>query len=206
MAFNWLWTGGTVIEPARTLFLERFERDGYRPAIDHARGELRERDPVRGFPALEAVVRDYVLARLVAAGRPVPGPNDALAGFWSSNGTVPVESVEAFEIEGEVVWLVANDSNRRFVCTCREYHRPTCQAPYGHCRHITMISIAGVPLSYAVVGPLAAAFGVDATLIGAGLLGAAVTIAFMLYPRARDPERDGSLAEALPAETSVVPG
>jgi hypothetical protein len=91
-----LWTGGTVIEPARTLFLERFERDGYRPAIDHARGELRERDPVRGFPALEAVVRDYVLARLVAAGRPVPGPNDALAGFWSSNGTVPVESVESF--------------------------------------------------------------------------------------------------------------
>jgi peptidoglycan/xylan/chitin deacetylase (PgdA/CDA1 family) len=36
-----------------------------------------------------------------------------------------------------------------------------------------MISIAGVPLSYAVVGPLAAAFGVDATLIGAGLAGAA---------------------------------
>lgn len=69
-----------------------------------------------------------------------------------------------------------------------------------------MISIAGVPLSYAVVGPLAAAFGVDATLIGAGLIGAAVTIAFMYLPGARDPERDGSLAGPVPAETSPVPG
>lgn len=68
-----------------------------------------------------------------------------------------------------------------------------------------MISIAGVPLSFAVVGPAAAAFGVDATLIGAGVIGAAITIAFMFYPGARDPERDGSLVEA-PAGTSPVPG
>jgi transmembrane secretion effector len=68
-----------------------------------------------------------------------------------------------------------------------------------------MISIAGVPLSFAVVGPAAAAFGVDATLIGAGVIGAAITIAFMFYPGARDPERDGSLVEAR-AETSAVPG
>ena len=68
-----------------------------------------------------------------------------------------------------------------------------------------LISIAGVPLSFAVVGPAAAAFGVDATLIGAGVIGAAITIAFMFYPGARDPERDGSLAEAS-AKTSAVPG
>jgi hypothetical protein len=68
-----------------------------------------------------------------------------------------------------------------------------------------LISIAGVPLSFAVVGPAAAAFGVDATLIGAGVIGAAITIAFMFYPGARDPEHDGSLAEAS-AGTSVVPG
>ena len=68
-----------------------------------------------------------------------------------------------------------------------------------------MISIGGVPLSFAVVGPAAAAFGVDATLIGAGLIGAAITIAFMFYPGARAPERDGSLIEARP-ETSAVPG
>jgi hypothetical protein len=60
-----------------------------------------------------------------------------------------METVEAFEIEGEVVWLVANDSNRRFVCTCRDYHKPTCLAPYGTCRHTVMISsrLAGEPVN-----------------------------------------------------------
>ena len=60
-----------------------------------------------------------------------------------------METVEAFEIEGEVVWLLAKDSSRRFVCTCREYHRPTCLEPYGHCRHITIISsrVDGHPIT-----------------------------------------------------------
>jgi hypothetical protein len=75
-----------------------------------------------------------------------------------------------------------------------------------------MISIAGVPLSFAVVGPAADLFGVDATLIAAGVLGCLATLAFMFFPGAREPERDGSLeaaraAEARPpAETSAVPG
>jgi DHA3 family tetracycline resistance protein-like MFS transporter len=67
-----------------------------------------------------------------------------------------------------------------------------------------MISIAGVPISFAIVGPLAAAFGVDATLIGAGVLGAVITIAFMFVRGARDPERDGRLAEPV-AERSPAP-
>jgi hypothetical protein len=66
-----------------------------------------------------------------------------------------------------------------------------------------MISTAGVPLSFAVVGPAAAAFGVDATLIAAGVLGAAFTIAFMFYPGARGPERDGSI-DAVRAEGEVA--
>ena len=69
-----------------------------------------------------------------------------------------------------------------------------------------MISIGGVPLSFAVVGPLASAFGADATLVGAGLIGAAVTIAFMFFPGARDPERDGSLDSARDAGISAAPG
>ena len=69
-----------------------------------------------------------------------------------------------------------------------------------------LISIGGVPLSFAVVGPLASAFGVDATLIGAGLIGAAVTIGFMLFPGARDPERDGSLDPAAAPRISAAPG
>jgi hypothetical protein len=51
-----------------------------------------------------------------------------------------METVEAFEIEGQVVWLVASESDRRFVCTCRDYHQPTRLAPYGSCRHTVMIS------------------------------------------------------------------
>ena len=69
-----------------------------------------------------------------------------------------------------------------------------------------LISIGGVPLSFAVVGPLASAFGADATLIGAGLIGAAVTIAFMFFPGARDPERDGSLDSARDARISAPSG
>jgi MFS family permease len=65
-----------------------------------------------------------------------------------------------------------------------------------------LISTAGVPLSFAVVGPAADAFGVDATLIAAGVLGAAITFAFMFYPGARGPERDGSI-EAARAEREV---
>jgi len=67
-----------------------------------------------------------------------------------------------------------------------------------------MISTAGVPLSFAVVGPAAATFGADATLIAAGVLGAAITFLFMFYPGARDPERDGSLAEADAAANVTV--
>jgi MFS family permease len=59
-----------------------------------------------------------------------------------------------------------------------------------------MISIAGLPLSFAVVGPLASWVGTDETLILAGVLGAAVTIGAMFIHGARSPERDGRLAEA----------
>jgi MFS family permease len=58
-----------------------------------------------------------------------------------------------------------------------------------------MITIMGAPVSFLVVGPLAAAFGADRVLIVAGILGAAATLVIMAFPGARDPERDGSLAE-----------
>jgi hypothetical protein len=66
-----------------------------------------------------------------------------------------------------------------------------------------MISIAGVPLSFAVVGPAADVFGVDATLIAAGVLGGAITLAFMFYPGARGPERDGSIEAARTMDMEV---
>jgi MFS family permease len=58
-----------------------------------------------------------------------------------------------------------------------------------------MITLAGVPLSFAAVGPLAEAIGADTTLILAGLVGGGVTLLFMFIPGARAPERDGSLAD-----------
>jgi MFS family permease len=61
-----------------------------------------------------------------------------------------------------------------------------------------MITIAGLPISFALVGPLADRFGADATLIGAGIVGGGITIVLMFLPGARDPERDGSLDEVEP--------
>ena len=55
------------------------------------------------------------------------------------------------------------------------------------------ISTALVPLSYALTGPVAKALGSQATLVGAGLLGAGVTLAFLFLPGMRDIERGGTL-------------
>ena len=57
------------------------------------------------------------------------------------------------------------------------------------------ISIGLLPVSYALTGPMAAAFGERATLIGAGVLGAAVTFAFLFVPGLRSVERDERLLE-----------
>jgi MFS family permease len=64
-----------------------------------------------------------------------------------------------------------------------------------------MISTLGVPLSFAITGPTAEAIGHDATLIWAGVIGGGITLAFMLVPGARGPERDGSLEASEPSIT-----
>jgi predicted MFS family arabinose efflux permease len=57
-----------------------------------------------------------------------------------------------------------------------------------------LVSTAGVPLSFALVGPIAAAIGARQTLILAGVAGAIVILAFLIFiPGTRGPERDGSL-------------
>jgi DHA3 family tetracycline resistance protein-like MFS transporter len=58
------------------------------------------------------------------------------------------------------------------------------------------ISIALVPISYAFTGPVAGALGARTTLVGAGLLGGAVTLAFLFLPGMRDVEHDERLAGA----------
>ncbi|GAA3291619.1 MFS transporter [Dactylosporangium vinaceum] len=51
------------------------------------------------------------------------------------------------------------------------------------------ISISLVPLSYAMAAPVANAIGIQNTLIGAGVLGAVVTLAFLYLPGMRSPKQ-----------------
>jgi MFS family permease len=55
------------------------------------------------------------------------------------------------------------------------------------------ISIALVPISYAFTGPVAEVFGPQETLVGAALLGGAITLSFLFLPGMRDIERSGVL-------------
>jgi Transmembrane secretion effector len=48
-----------------------------------------------------------------------------------------------------------------------------------------LISIGLLPISFAITGPVSSALGVRTTLIGAGILGAAVTLAALLVPGVR---------------------
>jgi hypothetical protein len=66
------------------------------------------------------------------------------------------------------------------------------------------LSIGLLPVSYAITGPIAGAIGVEATLIGAGMLGGIITLAFMFVPGLYDTERDGSLhvGSAVPTESA----
>jgi DHA3 family tetracycline resistance protein-like MFS transporter len=51
-----------------------------------------------------------------------------------------------------------------------------------------LISISLLPVSFAITGPVAGAVGVRATLVGAGLIGAAATLAALFIPGMRDAE------------------
>ncbi len=63
-----------------------------------------------------------------------------------------------------------------------------------------MVSIGLVPVSFALTGPAAGLFGVDRTMIGAGIAGGVVFTAFLFLPGMRDTERsrDGLRAQPLP--------
>jgi MFS family permease len=52
------------------------------------------------------------------------------------------------------------------------------------------MSLGLIPISFALTGPIAEAIGAQTTLIGAGICGAAITIAFLFLPGMRDTERE----------------
>ena len=57
-----------------------------------------------------------------------------------------------------------------------------------------LMSISLVPLSFALIGPIAQGIGDDATMLWAGVLGAAVTTAFLFVPGVCATERNRDLA------------
>lgn len=111
----------------------------------------------------------------------------AVAGYgfaytrWHAVGAAAV--VGGFEAAGAVAWV-----------TTRQRSVPA------HLRgRISsfewFISVALVPVSYAVTAPVAAAVGIRQTLVGAGVLGSLVTFGFLFIPGVRDPERCAGLIE-----------
>jgi MFS family permease len=88
----------------------------------------------------------------------------------------------ALETAGTIVWA-----------TTKQRHVPA--ALLGRVSSLDwLISIGLLPLSFALTGPVTAAIGAQATLIGAGLIGGAVTFGALLLPGMRDLESvDGDL-------------
>jgi hypothetical protein len=80
----------------------------------------------------------------------------------------------ALEAAGTVIWA-----------TMKQRHVPA--ALLGRVSSLDwLISISLLPVSFALTAPVAAAFGVRATLVGAGIVGGAVTLAALLVPGVRD--------------------
>jgi hypothetical protein len=65
-----------------------------------------------------------------------------------------------------------------------------------------LVSISLLPISYVLTAPVAAVAGARATLLIAGVAGAAVTLAALFLPGMRDLDRRDVLAAAGSARTS----
>ena len=101
----------------------------------------------------------------------------AVAGYGLANGLWGLMAASvAFnvcETAGTIAWI-----------TVKQRHVPS--ALLGRVSSLDwLISIGLLPLSYALAGPVSAALGVRATLVGAGVLGAVVTFAPLLLPGVR---------------------
>ena len=93
----------------------------------------------------------------------------------------------ALETAGTIVWA-----------TIKQLHVP--RELLGRVSSLDwLISIGLLPISLALTAPVAAAVGVRATLVGAGVLGAAITVAALLLPGMRDLERAPSAPVRTPA-------
>ncbi|MGD0167026.1 MAG: MFS transporter [Gaiellaceae bacterium] len=95
----------------------------------------------------------------------------------------------ALETAGTIVWA-----------TIKQFHVPS--AMLGRVSSLDwLISIGLLPVSLALTAPVAAAVGVRATLVGAGVIGATITLAALFLPGMRDIERDSFDASRASAES-----
>ena len=69
-----------------------------------------------------------------------------------------------------------------------------------------LLAIGLTPISFAIAGPVAEAIGVRATMIGAGVFGAAAMLAFLALPGIRDPEQTPPPKPAEAAEAVEATG
>jgi hypothetical protein len=99
----------------------------------------------------------------------------------------------ALETAGTIVWA-----------TLKQRHVPA--AMLGRVSSLDwLISIGLLPLSFALTGPVTAAIGARATLVGAGVIGAVVTLAALALPGMRAIEREPEQDEAaMPATLPLV--
>jgi len=82
----------------------------------------------------------------------------------------------ALETAGTIVWA-----------TVKQHHVPS--AMLGRVSSLDwLISIGLLPISFALTAPVAGVLGVRATLVGAGILGGAITLAALFLPGMRDIE------------------
>jgi len=100
----------------------------------------------------------------------------------------------ALETAGTIVWA-----------TVKQRHVPS--ALLGRVSSLDwFISIGLLPVSFALTAPVAAFAGVRATLVGAGLLGAAITLAALFLPGMRDIERSSEPLVPVGAAVPVAGG
>jgi hypothetical protein len=99
----------------------------------------------------------------------------------------------ALETAGTIVWA-----------TAKQRHVPA--ALLGRVSSLDwLISIGLLPLSFALTGPVSGAIGVRATLIGAGVIGAGVTLGALFVPgtRAVEGAQPASSSASSPASSST---
>ena len=98
----------------------------------------------------------------------------------------------ALETAGTIVWV-----------TAKQRHVPS--SMLGRVSSLDwLISIGLLPLSFALTGPVSDALGARATLIGAGLLGALVTLAGLFVRGVRAVEEPTPVGGQAVAETAVA--